>query len=152
MQNERKATSKSNRQIKDDRLVIRMSAKKKKEIYEKAKEADLTMSAYMLSQLIKPDWVKEIRQLPSRPLGTLTRPPSAPRTQKKMIETLGSREAIRMRGVIGELKQVMISGFDSVLEKFEHKPPSNIEQLEQQKLREINERKMDDEKDTSDSV
>ena len=79
------------------------------------------MSAYMLSQLIKPDWANQISN------STTQRPPRPPRP--RLLRPPSSRKKEEpIDGVMRELKGLIINGVKSAFENFDHKPPKNREE------------------------
>jgi len=104
---------------KTERIDIRVSPKKKAEIKKQADDRDMSMSAYLLSQLVEPEWVSKIKVREGRPPSTSIWHPSPPppSIRKKRVEDIVG--AVGNANMIRELKQILFNGVDEFFKPHE---------------------------------
>ena len=113
--------------MKSDRIEIRVTPEFKRKLKKKCADLNIPMSAYLLAQLVEPDWVSKIKIREGRPPSkSIWRPGKAPRSViQKRIED-GVISTLDKTNMIHELKKVIFNGVDEFFEPYVHKEPEDI--------------------------
>lgn len=131
---------------KTDRIEIRVTPEFKRKLKDKCAELNIPMSAYLLSQLVEPDWVSKIKVREGRPPSkSIFRPPRPPQAIRQMRVDKGVIETLNNTNMIRELKQVIFNGVDEFFKPYDYVEPDDLEEkarIASQKMKEKEENEM----------